>query len=61
MGIGKSWADVSPIRGFSLLGFVRAGQATLKYLFLTSSKYFQSVTAVGRRKSISQLSPIPER
>jgi hypothetical protein len=36
----------------------RAGQATLNFLFLTSTKYFQSSAVVGRRKSISQPSPI---
>jgi hypothetical protein len=40
---------------------VRAGQATLNILFLTSSKYFQSAVVPGGRNSISRTSQSPER
>jgi len=43
---------------FHCSALVRAGQATLNFLFLTSTKYFQSAAVVGRQKSISQPSPI---
>ncbi len=40
---------------------VRAGQATLNILFLTSTKYFQSAEVVGGRNSFSRTSPSPVR
>jgi hypothetical protein len=46
---------------FHFSALVPAGQATLNFLFLTSTKYFQSAAVVGRRNSISQPSPILDR